>query len=35
MGYFEAGHMMYIHNPSLVKLKGELVDFIRWAVPES
>jgi carboxypeptidase C (cathepsin A) len=35
MGYFEAGHMMYIHIPSLVKLKSELVDFIDWAVPTS
>ena len=35
MGYFEAGHMMYIHIPSLVKLKGELVDFIKWAIPEA
>jgi carboxypeptidase C (cathepsin A) len=34
MGYFEAGHMMYIHIPSLVKLKAELVDFIRWSIPE-
>jgi carboxypeptidase C (cathepsin A) len=33
MGFFEAGHMMYIHLPSLKKLKGELVDFIRWAAP--
>ncbi len=31
MGYFEAGHMMYIHIPSLVKLKGELVEFIQWS----
>jgi carboxypeptidase C (cathepsin A) len=35
MGYFEAGHMMYIHIPSLVKLKAELVDFIHWAAPET
>ncbi|MGE5124235.1 MAG: S10 family peptidase [Acidobacteriaceae bacterium] len=33
MGYYEAGHMMYIHIPSLLKLRGELVDFIRWAIP--
>lgn len=33
MGYFEAGHMMYIHIPSLIKLRGELVDFIHWAIP--
>ena len=34
MGYFEAGHMMYIHIPSLVKLKGELVEFIKWSMQE-
>lgn len=33
MGYFEAGHMMYIHIPSLQKLKNELVDFINSAQP--
>jgi carboxypeptidase C (cathepsin A) len=32
MGYFEAGHMMYIHMPSLAKLKAELDGFIEWAV---
>jgi carboxypeptidase C (cathepsin A) len=32
MGYYEAGHMMYIHRPSLVKLRQELVDFYRWSV---
>jgi carboxypeptidase C (cathepsin A) len=35
MGYFEAGHMMYIHIPSLIKLKDELMDFIKWAIPET
>jgi carboxypeptidase C (cathepsin A) len=35
MGYFDAGHMMYIHLPSLVKLKAELVDFINWSIPTS
>ena len=30
-GYYEAGHMMYIHKPSLVKLKADLADFIRRA----
>jgi carboxypeptidase C (cathepsin A) len=35
MGYYEAGHMMYIHIPSLNKLKGELVDFINWSIPEA
>ena len=31
LGYFEAGHMMYIHIPSLEKLKAELDGFIGWA----
>ena len=35
MGYFEAGHMMYIHIPSMVKLKAELVDFINWSIPKA
>jgi carboxypeptidase C (cathepsin A) len=33
LGYFAAGHMMYIHIPSLVKLKAELVDFMNWSIP--
>ena len=32
MGYFEAGHMMYIHMPSLAKLKTELDRFISDAI---
>jgi carboxypeptidase C (cathepsin A) len=31
MGYYEAGHMMYIHKPSLVKMKEELAAFIQDA----
>lgn len=31
MGYYEAGHMMYIHRPSLKKLKADLANFITWA----
>lgn len=31
MSYFEAGHMMYIHLPSLAKLKQDLSKFIRAA----
>ncbi len=31
LGYYEAGHMMYIHIPSLARLKQELADFIGWA----
>jgi carboxypeptidase C (cathepsin A) len=32
MGYYEAGHMMYIHIPSLDELKSDLVEFIASAV---
>jgi carboxypeptidase C (cathepsin A) len=31
MTYYEAGHMMYIHPPSLVQIKQDLVSFIRNA----
>jgi carboxypeptidase C (cathepsin A) len=31
MGYYESGHMMYIHIPSLRKLKTDLAKFIRDA----
>jgi carboxypeptidase C (cathepsin A) len=31
MGYYEAGHMMYIHKPSIIKLKKDLAEFIRGA----
>ncbi len=31
MGYYEAGHMMYIHKPSLIKLKSDLAEFITAA----
>lgn len=27
MGYYEAGHMMYIHEPSLLRLRDDLVAF--------
>jgi carboxypeptidase C (cathepsin A) len=33
MTYYEAGHMMYIHRPSLEKLKADLAAFIDSAVP--
>jgi carboxypeptidase C (cathepsin A) len=33
MGYYEAGHMMYIHMESLMKLKDDLADFIRDSIP--
>lgn len=32
MGYYEAGHMMYISMPSLAKLKDDLAGFIRGAL---
>lgn len=32
MTYYEAGHMMYLHKPSLENLSKELRDFIREAV---
>jgi carboxypeptidase C (cathepsin A) len=33
MGYYEAGHMMYIHIPSLAALKADLAEFIQSALP--
>ncbi len=33
MGYYEAGHMMYIHQPSLAQLKNDLAGFIHSARP--
>ncbi len=32
--HYEAGHMMYIHKPSLVALKKDVAEFIRGAVPK-
>jgi carboxypeptidase C (cathepsin A) len=32
MGYYEAGHMMYIHMPSLKKMKKDLSKFIKSAM---
>jgi carboxypeptidase C (cathepsin A) len=32
--HFEAGHMMYIHKPSLVQLKRDVAEFIRGAMPK-
>ena len=29
VSYFEAGHMMYIHPPSLVRMAKELREFVR------
>jgi carboxypeptidase C (cathepsin A) len=33
-GYYEAGHMMYVHHESLVKLKQDLAQFIQASVPK-
>jgi carboxypeptidase C (cathepsin A) len=33
-GFYESGHMMYIHLPSLMKAKQDLAHFIRSACPE-
>jgi len=33
-GYYEAGHMMYVHQPSLAKLKQDLAQFIRTSVEQ-
>jgi carboxypeptidase C (cathepsin A) len=27
--YYEAGHMMYVHEPSLIKFKRDLAEFVR------
>jgi carboxypeptidase C (cathepsin A) len=32
MGFYEAGHMMYLHPPSLAKLRDDLVAFIQSAL---
>ena len=32
MGYYEAGHMMYVHQPSLAQLKADLAAFIRGTI---
>lgn len=33
MAYYEAGHMMYVHQPSLAKLGKDLSAFVRAALP--
>jgi len=32
MSYYEAGHMMYIHMPSLKKMKADMVKFVKSAM---
>ncbi|HEX7394504.1 MAG TPA: hypothetical protein VF313_06210, partial [Anaerolineaceae bacterium] len=33
MGFYEAGHMMYVHLPSLAKLSQDLAAFIHSSIP--
>ena len=33
LGFYEAGHMMYIHLPSLARLRADLGDFVASALP--
>ena len=33
MAHYEAGHMMYVHEPSLVQLKQDLARFVTDALP--
>ena len=33
MGYYDAGHMMYVNKPSLAALKADLTAFIHSALP--
>ncbi len=35
LAYYEAGHMMYVHLPSLAKLKDDLAKFIQSALPSA
>jgi carboxypeptidase C (cathepsin A) len=35
MAHYEAGHMMYIHKPSLIQLKTDLAGFVRSAEGDS
>jgi carboxypeptidase C (cathepsin A) len=33
MGFYDAGHMMYVNKPSLIQLKSDLAKFIHSALP--
>ena len=35
MDFFDAGHMMYIHKPSLESVKADLAQFIAGATPKA
>jgi carboxypeptidase C (cathepsin A) len=32
MAYYEAGHMMYLHPPSLARMKEDLTGFIQSTI---
>jgi hypothetical protein len=34
MGFYEAGHMMYLQKASLEKLRSDLAGFIKSALPK-
>lgn len=34
MKFYEAGHMMYVHMPSLAQLKNDLAAFVRSTIPK-
>jgi len=33
LAYYEAGHMMYVHEPSRIRQSADLADFITRSVP--
>jgi carboxypeptidase C (cathepsin A) len=33
LAHYEAGHMLYIHNPSLARLKADVAAFMKSAIP--
>ena len=33
MAYYAAGHMMYVHDPSLRQLAADLRQFVQQSVP--
>ena len=35
MGFYEGGHMMYVHEPSLKKLRADLTKFYQSALQTS
>jgi carboxypeptidase C (cathepsin A) len=35
MGYYEGGHMMYVHEPSLARLKQDLAGFVKGSIPKA